>query len=198
MSQSAARYCAQGILTYMSIREEWQKLVVGTLLSKVEPFPGDPSKRTVLISKELQILLEGPWEGEQGIRCATLAATLQRIVVGAKLVVEMDPFRAREADIGRLAPVEDGVWDIRCRDKPGIRVFCFFLEKDVLLALFCTPRSVPVPWLRRLPLGVRNSIEWKLATKESKREWAKLFPAHEFLGGDDLNAYLSNAVPERD
>jgi putative component of toxin-antitoxin plasmid stabilization module len=182
----------------MSIREEWQKLVAEKVLHKVEPFPGDPSKRTVLVSTELQNLLENPWEGDEGTRCAMLAATLQRIVTGAKLVVEMDPYQAREANMGRLAPAEDCVWDIRCRDKPGIRVFCFFLEKDVLVAFFCSPRSVSVSWLHRLPLGVGDSIEWRHAVSESKREWAKLFPAHTPLRGEDINAYLSNAVPERD
>jgi len=37
----------------MSIREEWQKLVTDELLFKLEPFPGDPRTRTVLMSKEM-------------------------------------------------------------------------------------------------------------------------------------------------
>lgn len=182
----------------MSIREEWQKLVADGTLCRVEPFPGDPDKRTVLISNEMKELLDGPWDGEQGKRCALLAATLQRIVTGAKLVVELDPRKAREADMGRLAEIEDGVWDIRCRRKPGIRVFCFFLETDVLVSFFCAPRSVPVSWLHRLPLGMGESVEWRNAIRESKREWAKLFPAHSPLVENDVNAYLSNAVSERD
>jgi putative component of toxin-antitoxin plasmid stabilization module len=198
MSQSDSPHCAKGVLTYMSIREEWQKFRAEGFLHEVEPFPGDPSTRTVLVSSELQALLDGPWEGEQGKRCAILTASLQQIVVGAKLVVEMDPYQAREANMGRLDPVEDGVWDIRCRRSPGIRTFCFFLERDVIVAFFCSPRSKPVPWLHRLPLGFGDSIEWKRAVAESKREWAKLFPAHEPVRGDDLDAYLSNAVHERD
>lgn len=182
----------------MSIRIEWQKFVAERVLHRVEPFPGDPCKRTVLVSNEIWDLLNGPWEAEQGIRCALLSSTLQQIATGATLVVEMDPRKARKANMGRLAPVEAGVWDIRCRGKPGIRVFCFFLEMDVLVAFFCSPRSVPISWLDRLPLGVGNSVEWRRAIAESKREWAKLFPAHNPLVGDDLNAYLSNAVHERD
>jgi putative component of toxin-antitoxin plasmid stabilization module len=115
-------------LTYMSIREEWQKLVVDGLLSKLAPFPGDPRARTVLMSKEIWELVESPWEGEQGNRCAKLLATLQNIVAGRKLVVNLNPYSARDAVMGRLHPVEEGIWDIRGRDRPGLRIFCAFLE----------------------------------------------------------------------
>jgi putative component of toxin-antitoxin plasmid stabilization module len=180
----------------MSIREEWQKLVADGFLSKLEPFPGDPRARTVLTSKEIQELIEGPWEGEQGNRCAKLLATLQNIVAGRKLVVNLNPYSARDAVMGRLHPVEEGIWDIRCRDKPGLRIFCAFLETDVLIAFICSPRSTNIPWLHRLPLGVGQSIAWKHAIRETKREWAKLLPAEVPVTGDDLNEYLTNAVHE--
>lgn len=180
----------------MSIREEWQKLVADGHLYKLDPFPGDSSVRTVLMSREIQELVEGPWEGEQGNRCAKLRATLQNIVAGRKLVVNLDPHSAREANMGRLNPVEDGIWDVRCRDKPGLRVFCAFLEKDVLVAFICSPRSREVPWLHRLPLGIGESIEWEHGIREAKREWAKLLPANTPVTGEDLNEYLSNAVHE--
>jgi putative component of toxin-antitoxin plasmid stabilization module len=191
-------YCITGSLTYMSIREEWLKHVRNGLLFEVKPLDGDSSPRTVLMSEEVRDLVEGNWEGEKGKRCAKLLATLQNIVVGAHLVVNMDPYTAREARIGRLHPVEDGVWDIRAREKPGLRVFCAFLERDVMVAFICSPRSVNVSWLSRLPLGVGDSIEWENAIKETKREWAKLFPAHARVTGDDLNEYLSNASHEGD
>jgi putative component of toxin-antitoxin plasmid stabilization module len=182
----------------MSIREEWQKHVANCTLFEVKPLDGDPSARTVLMSKEIQGLVEGPWEGEQGKRCAKLLATLQSIVVGAHLVVNLDPYSAREARMGRLHPIEDGIWDIRSRDKPGLRVFCAFLERDVMVTFICSPRSVSVSWLHRLPLGIGNSIEWENAIKATKREWAKLFPANTPVTGDNLNEYLSNASHERD
>ena len=104
--------------------------------------------------------------------------------------------RARGAD-GRLHPTEDGIWDIRSRDKPGLRIFCAFVEKDVMVTFICSPRSVNVSWLHRLPLGIGKSIEWESAIKETKREWTKLFPAHTPVTGDDLNEYLTNASHER-
>jgi putative component of toxin-antitoxin plasmid stabilization module len=196
MSQSVTPISPSKLLTYMSIREEWRKLVASGFLSKLDPFPGDPHARTVLMTREIQELTEGPWEGEQGKRCARLLATLQNIVAGRKLVVNLDPYSAREANMGRLDPVTDGIWDIRCRDKPGLRVFCAFLEKDVLAVFICSPRSAEVPWLHRVPLGIGESVAWEHAIKETKREWAKLLPAEVPVTGDDLNEYLTNAVHE--
>ena len=180
----------------MSIREEWQKHVADDVLFEVKPLHGDPGARTVLMSKEIQELVEGPWEHEQGKRCAKLLATLQSIVVGSHMVVNLDPYSARAARMGRLHPIEDGIWDIRSRDKPGLRIFCAFLEKNVMITFICSPRSVAVPWLHRLPLGIGESIEWERAIRETKREWAILFPAYTPVTGDDLNEYLSNASHE--
>lgn len=139
----------------------------------------------------------GPWDDKaMGDRCARLLATLQRVVRGAHLVVCLDPFKAREAQLGRLDKVEDAVFDLRSREKPGLRVFCRFAEKDVLVALTCAPRSVAVSWLDRLPLLDRNSKAWKRAICECIEQWTILFPKHDPVMGDDLNAYLSNATLE--
>jgi putative component of toxin-antitoxin plasmid stabilization module len=141
-------------------------------------------------------LLRDRQEGEQGNRCAKLLATLQSIVAGHKLVVNLKPFSAREARMGRLHPVQDGIWDIRSRESPNLRVFCAFLERDVIVTFICSPRSKDVPWLHRIPLGIGESIAWKRAIAETKREWAKLFPADMPVKGDDLNEYLTKAVHE--
>jgi hypothetical protein len=182
----------------MSIHYEWQRLVSeGQHLFRLKPLDGDPAQRTVLLSKEMNDLTEGPWEeGEEGVRLAVLLATLHNIVAGRRLVVCLRPHKARKANIGRLSPVEDSIWDIRCQDKPALRVFCAFVEKDVLLAVSCRPRSVKVNWLGWLPLGDRNSREWKRGIVAAKREWAKLFPTYEPVKGDNLDAYLSNATLE--
>jgi hypothetical protein len=95
--------------------------------------------------------------------------------------------------MGRLDA--DEVWDLRSQaPPPGLRVFCRFAEKDVLVALTCSPRSVPVPWLNRLPLLGRSSREWRDAIVGCRREWNVLFPAHQPLSGVDLSDYISNAV----
>jgi hypothetical protein len=165
-------------------------------LFRLEPFDGDPVRRTVLLTREMKDLIDEPREeGAEANRVARLLATLQNIVSGWRLVVCMDPYEAREANIGRLGPVQDSVWDIRCRDKPALRVFVAFVEKDVLLAVTCRPRSVPVNWLGWLPLK-NDSKEWKRGIDAVKRDWARLFPTYDRVKGDDLGDYLSNATPE--
>jgi hypothetical protein len=182
----------------MSIRNEWQRLVAESeQLFRLKPLDGDPAARTVLLSKEMNDLIEGPWEeGEEANRLARLLATLQNIVAGRRLVVCLTPHEARRANIGRLCPIDDSIWDIRCLDKPALRVFCAFVEKDVLFAVTCRPRSVEIDWLRWLPLGDRNSKEWKRGIAAAKPEWIKLFPTYDRVSGDNLDAYLSNATLE--
>jgi hypothetical protein len=185
-------------LIYMSIRTEWQRLVAEEqFLWRLSPFQGDPSARTVLLSKEMEELLSCEMdEGEEANRRSRLLASLQHIVAGRRLVVCMIPFKARKAHIGRLCPVQDSIWDIRCQDSPAVRVFCHFLEKDVLLAATCRPRSVPINWLGWLPLGDRSSKEWKRGRDATTREWNKLFPTYVPVSGENLDAYLSNASLE--
>lgn len=182
----------------MSIRQEWQKLLADGELHELKPRDGDPHKRTVLLSDELHHLLtkEMP-EGEEADRRARLLASLQNIVAGRRVVVALEPYSARKAVIGRLDPVEESVFDIRCQDKPAVRVFGSFLEKDVFLAVTCRPRSVRVSWVDWLPLGPRESKEWKKGIKAVKREWARYFPTEPPVCGDNLDEYLSNARLER-
>ncbi len=182
----------------MSIRAEWQRLVAeGRFLWRLSPFPGDPAARTVLLSEELEDLLSCEMEeGQDANRRSRLLASLQNIVAGRRLVVCMTPFKARVAHVGRLDPISDSIWDIRCQESPALRVFCRFVEKDVLLAATCRPRSVSANWLGWLPLGDRNSKEWERGSAATKREWGRLFPTHVPVSGDDLDADLSNATHE--
>jgi hypothetical protein len=182
----------------MLIRTEWQKLVEeGKHLWRLPPFIGDPAARTVLLSEEMEELLSREMEdGEEANRRSRLLASLQHIVAGRRLVVCITPFKARKAHIGRLCPIKNAVWDIRCQDSPALRVFCQFLEKDVLLAVTCRPRSTGVNWLGWLPLGDKNSREWKRGIAATNREWQKLFPTFVPVNGDDLDDYFSNATLE--
>jgi hypothetical protein len=182
----------------MSIRREWKKLVeIDRELFRLAPFDGDPHARTVLLSEEMRELLERPIpEGADANRRSRLLATLQNIVAGRRLVVCLEPFRAQKANIGRLCPIGDSVFDIRCQEKPAVRVFCRFLEKDVLFAVTCRPRSVRTSWLGWLPLGGRLSKEWKRGIAATKREWDKFFSSYEPVKGENLDDYLSNATLE--
>lgn len=184
------------ILTYMSIRAEWQKYLRDGEIHRIEPLMGDPCRRTVLVTPEIQELLTRPMEeGEEANRRARLLQTFQGIVSTRKLVVCMEPFEAERGTIlGRLCPTEKSVFDVRCEASPGIRAFCQFIEKDVLFAMTCRPRGVHINWLGGwLPLGPRNSREWRNGIASALRIWPMYFPAHSPVKGDDLHAYLSDA-----
>jgi len=194
--------CVQSFLIYMSIRVAWMRRVQDGELFQLSPLVGDRSARTVLLTRELDELLSREMEeGEGAKRRNRLLETLQNIVAGRHLVVCMQPFEAdRKAVIGRLAPLPEHafpVWDIRCLVSPALRVFCLFVEKDVLLAVTCRPRSVEVGWLRWSPLGDWNSKRWRRGIEATHSAWTALFPAESPVTGDDLRAYLSNASLQR-
>jgi hypothetical protein len=181
----------------MSIRDEWLARVKESRLFKLYYLiPGPSERRTVLMSAEINKLVSGPWESTlMGDRCARLRATLENIMSGAALTVCWDPFEARgHHQIGRLHPPQDFMFDIRSVDKPALRATLHFVEKDVLIVHLCCPRSLPVPWLRRLPLGDRYSREWRDAIMESNALWGGLFPGFRPHSGDHINELLSNAV----
>ncbi len=178
--------------------EEWQKLVAADELYKLETLDGDRNGRTVVLSREMhELLIQDMQEGEDANRRSRLLATLHNIVSGRRLVVCLEPFAARKANIGRLAPIEDAVFDIRCQDKPAVRVFCRFLEKNVLFAVTCRPRSIRQGWLSWFPLGPKESKEWKRGIEATKREWDRYFPTYQPVTGENLGDYLSNTTPER-
>jgi len=181
----------------MSIRQEWKRLVAEGELFRLSPLDGDRPARTVLLSRELDELLNRDMEeGDQADRRSRLLATLQNIVAGRRLVVCLEPYSARKALIGRLDPIEESVFDIRCQAKPGARVFCRFLERDVLLTVTCRPRSVQMDWLGWLPLRMQKK-RWKEAARATTREWTRLFPTYDPVRGDNLGEYLSKATLER-
>jgi hypothetical protein len=69
-----------------------------------------------------------------------------------------------------------------------------FAEKNVLVTHLCSPRSVQVHWLNRLPLLGKDSREWREAVAESKRRWENLFPEHDPHKGESIDDFLSNAT----
>ena len=180
----------------MSIRAEWQNHVQNRLLHRVEPLTGDPCRRTVLVTEEIQELLTRPMEeGLEALRRARLLQTLQGIVSTKRLVVCLEPFGAKRYTVlGRLDPIRKSVFDIRCEESPGIRVFSQFVEQDVLLAMIGRPRSVKIRWLGDwLPLGDINSREWREGISTAFRMWPTFFPKHRPVSGDNLYDYLSDA-----
>jgi hypothetical protein len=180
----------------MSIREKWLgRAREGRLLKLGFLIPGPPERRTVLMSPEINRLVSGPWEDTvMGDRCARLRANLENIVSGSKMTVCWEPFKGRrQHQIGRLSPPQDFMFHVRCVEEPSLRVTFHFAERDVLVAHLCSPRSLPVPWLHRLPLGDKGSREWQNIILESNALWGELFPGYRPHSGDHIDDLLSNA-----
>ena len=145
-----------------------QPSVVCNLLPSHHPFQCGE----MVFPFKLEFAVSGPWpDGPMGVRCGLLRAELESFVHGDRMTISWDPSKARDAKMGRLDPIADEVWDVRSQGpSPGLRVFSRFAEKDVLLALTCSPRSISVSWLDRLPLLGRDSRQWKDAIIECKRD----------------------------
>lgn len=179
----------------MSIRTEYIEHVRQGRLHRLGFLvPGRPEKRTVLMSQEINDLVSGPWSSDlMEDRCNRLRANLESILAGDGLNVCWEPYEGKPIhQIGRLDKPEEEIWDIRSVDKPGLRMLFRFAEKDAIVVFTCSPRSVPIPWLHRVPLI--NPKDWKRAKTECKRQWGILFPAHEPHKGANLSDYLSDAV----
>jgi hypothetical protein len=156
----------------------------------------DPESRTMFLSEELQSLLNGPWPSrELRYRAGRLRADLEEFIKGAELAACLEPFQAKTAYMGRLAPPEDGFWDIRSRDpSPALRVVGAFAETDVFIALRWAPRSKGINGVAKTPLGPRDSREWRDIIVQCKTDWTSLFHTYPRAIGDCINAYVSESI----
>jgi hypothetical protein len=179
----------------MSIRAEINLRIAEGRLFRLPPRNvKDVRLRTVLVSEEINHMVSGPWpDGPVGARCAHLRNDLEAFISSEFITVCWKPYKAYDEQVGRLDAHE--VWEVRCRaPRPSLRIFCRFAEKDVLVALTCSPRWKEVSWLHRLPLLGRESDQWKGALAECQSTWNKLFPMHSPFSGNSADDYITNAV----
>lgn len=178
----------------MSMVEWLQTLEDNGRLVRVVPTLslGDDPPRTLLVSPEVAQTIYGPWPHEAAeSRGSILRADLEYFAAGAMLNVCNRPFKAQSAQMGLLAPVADGVWDLRSQDRPGIRVLGMFAEADCFLGLIAASRSVASDFLPWGPLGSKDSPEWKAATSATRKTMQSLSPIYPPVTGDDVRDYLT-------
>ncbi len=183
-------------LTYKSFRDQYRAHIAHRRLFRLRSKLSEASTRLVLVSPEIAKLLLGPWpDTPMGFRCARLRAEFEGFLQGDPLVVCWTPFKGRaHHQLGRLSPVEHGVWDLRSVDpRPGLRVFFCLGARDIMVALTCSPRSIEVDWLSRAPLGPRDGPEWKRAIRDCRSTWSELFPGQSPLVGAKVDECFSNA-----
>ena len=182
----------------MSIREVIRDLVASERLFYLEPvLSDDPVVRVLLMTPEIQSLIEGPWDSSaQEERCGQLRDDLERFVKGSPITLCFEPYEAKTAYMGLLDPPLDAIWDIRSRDpEPGLRILGAFVEVDVFVAVLCAPRSLPVEWLDRQPLCDTETTpsEWARAIRQASAEWRGLFPTYPRHTGTVPDDFITGA-----
>jgi hypothetical protein len=172
----------------MSIKAVLKQLVSEEILWCVEPFPGDPPARSVLISSTLhQIFASAAVES----RIGRLLANLQSIASGGEVSLSFQPFKHRNATFGILDPKAEATWELRSRDQPGLRVFGRFADTDAFVGVDWWPRSKPLDGFDKTPLGDRYSMEYQLAQIEVDQFWAKHLAKVTPVSGGDCSDYFS-------
>lgn len=176
----------------MSITVQVQSLVNAKRLHYVEPLDASLEvKRVMVVSDEVQKLLDGPWStGSLARRANRLRADLEMFVRGQVLGISMTPYKHKSAYMGLLDPPERGFWDIRSRDpQPGLRVLGHFAEVDLFVAMIWHPRSVDVDG--RTPLGTSRGLNWEIAKLQCEDAWKDLFPNHLPKTGEKIGDFIS-------
>jgi hypothetical protein len=179
------------VLTYMSIRDEINRhLVSGDLVRILPSLASIPIRRTVVLSSEINNLLNGPWlsvEAADGF--GRLKNDIDAFIAGNISTVATHPHRAKTAFLNRLADERGQIWEMRQRRPiPGIRVIGGFSEPDIFIGL---------TWHPRVLLNGYGSREWRDAIEECKAMWRQLFLSWPPYGNEkaSINDYVSNILP---
>jgi hypothetical protein len=174
----------------MSIKRELKQLVDQEVLWCVEPFPGDPATRAVLLSSSLNSIFH---RAAKESRIARLQADLQNIVAGGEVTLSFTPFKHLSATFGVLEPAGEGTWEIRSRHpSPGLRVFGRFAEVDTFVAIDWAPRSKPLEGFDKKPLLGRKSLEYQFAQIEVDQFWNKHLAKQSPIYGERCSDYFTD------
>ena len=168
----------------MSIHDQILYCIRTGRLRRVGTSLGEPGVRRIFATQQVCRVLVGPWANEtEAVRSARLHADLDSFIVGDDITVSMTPRRAGNAYMGVLAPVGDGMFDIRSRDpRPGLRVIGGFAGKDMFIAIRV---------FHRLALGAWGSDQWNYATNSCKADWRKLFHPYSPITGARIHDCIS-------
>lgn len=181
----------------MSISGWIARLIKEDRLFLLEPVFGSvAAKRSLLVSSEIQRLINGPWPTKRWEeRGARLRADLESFASDGEISVCTDPHLASVEDLGLLAPAEAGIWDWRSRDpKPGLRLLGQFVEKDCLALLIPAMRSSvcdPPDFVPRGPLNDAASDAWREAIADTSKLFRALFHPYIPVPGGDIRNVLS-------
>jgi len=176
------------MLTYMSIRDEIKSRISEGRLFLLEPaLTIDPCVRWIFVTPEVYDFVLGPWDSVQDeVRAGKLRADLDKFVTGMPISISAEPYRKPNTTyMSPIDPVADRVFEIRNRDKPGIRIFGSFAEKDVFVATTWNYR----PWL-----GGPRDRHFRDMRERSKTIWNQLFNSYQPISGEDRNDIATNLI----
>ena len=156
-------------------------------LVRLEPLiPAANRPRVVYATPEVASQLsEETADDEFADSYAALRNRLDSFIIGR--VVMVGNRTSKTADWKRLDPPSDEVWEMRKREKPGVRVFGRFIMKDVFFASGIRLTS---------ELFLINDWIWKQEIRNCKAAWTRIFHTYQPLHGDTVDDYISNAHRE--
>jgi hypothetical protein len=179
-------------LTYISTDAVLKQAVDdGRLCHLIPVFPSAPIERCTLLYPsllaDLDRFIEAPSMGE-------LRAALEAMTQGLRVTMGFTPYAHKEAMMGRLDPIKNGVWDYRHRrPPPGARVFGRFARQDVFVALTWRPRSREIPGFDLRPLDDHKiSHEWNFAILEAEERWREALGSTPFVVGESVEQHFSS------
>lgn len=180
----------------MSIGGDLQQAIAsGELMPLPMRLETDPQNRVMLLSKEIQGLVLGPYlTTAHEVRAHRLWADLESFVRGENVSMSLTPMKAKAAAFGLLNPVGSATFDFRSRDpSPSLRMLGHFHAADCFVALTWWPKRINVDWSPKEPLG-DDPLKWRLAMHECGRHWFKLLPNSVPISGLKGEKYVSSKL----
>lgn len=177
----------------MSICDELQIAIdSGALAPLPMHLESDAQDRTILLSKEIQQLVCGPYlSNSHEVRAARLWADLESFVRGEAVSMCLTPKKAKTANFGLLGPTGSATWDFRSRSpSPSLRVLGHFAQIDTFVALTWWPKRVQVDWSSKMPIG-DDDMAWRIAIHECNQRWFEVLPNSVPLSGLKGENYVS-------
>ena len=128
---------------------------------------------------------------EYALHSGRMRKKLESFASGSRLVIGNR--RDKNCDFKRLEPFTLEVWEIRERNKPSLRIFFRFIDKDCLAAtnLRFVSDLFSLVWFRK---GIEYLPVWRTEINRCKAIWRKLFLTYNPHSGVQLNDYISNSI----
>lgn len=177
----------------MSISDDLQRALDRGDLTPLPMFlDSDPVMRDLFLSKEVSSLVFGPYlTPAHEVRAGRLQANLESFVRGEEVSMGLTPHKHKFATFGRLAPVEDAVFDFRSQEpSPSIRLLGHFESVDRFVALTWWPKQKVVDWSAKEPL-LRDKLKWRNAKIECVERWFEILPNSVPISGAKGDRYVS-------